>query len=108
MLLFMAPERARWRPYFDAAERAVGRPLEAGVETDTFQDVLAAAARLRAALQGRLERTSSDFLHMFNLPAQSDIKHLSEQLNRLDKQVRDLKLQLDKRGNGSARTRRRT
>jgi hypothetical protein len=107
MLFFMAPERARWRPYFDAAERAVGRPLEAGVETDTFQDVLTAAARLRIALQDRLERTSSDFLHMFNLPARSDIRHLSEQLNRLDKQVRDLKLELERQAAASSRTRRR-
>jgi archaellum component FlaC len=104
----MAPERARWRPYFDAAERAVGRPLESGVETDTFQDLLAAAARLRGALEDRLERTSSDLLHMFNLPAQSDIKHLSEQLNRLDKQIRDLKLEVEKQANGSGRTRRRS
>src|ERR671938_515241 len=92
----MAPERAGWRPYFDALERAVGRPMEAGVETDTFQDLLAVATRLQVAVQERIERRTSGFLHLFNLPARSDIKHLSEQLNRLDKQVRDLRLELEK------------
>ena len=103
----MAPERARWRPYFDAFERAVGRPMEAGVETDTFQDLLAVAARLQVAVQERIERRTSDFLHVFNLPARSDVKHLSEQLNRLDKQVRDLRLELEKLEDGSTRRRRR-
>ena len=103
----MAPERSGWRPYFDAFERVVGRPMEAGVETDTFQDLVAVANRLQVAVQGRIERSTSDLLHMFNLPARSDIKHLSEQLNRLDKQVRDLRLELDRMEDGSARRRRR-
>ena len=106
----MAPERARWRPYFDTFERAVGRPVEAGVETDTCQDLVAVASRLQAAVEERIERSTSDFLHIFNLPARSDIKHLSEQLNRLDKQVRDLRLELEKLEkleDGSGRRRRR-
>lgn len=103
----MAPERSVWRPYFDAFERAVGRQLESGVETNTFQDALAAATRLQIAIRGRLERASADFLHMFNLPAQSDFKRLSDQLSRLEKQVRDMRLDLDKRANGAGRSRRR-
>lgn len=103
----MASERSAWRPYFDAFERAVGRPLERGVETGTFQDALAAATRIQVAVQGRLERASADFLHIFNLPAQSDLKHLSEQLSRLERQVRDLRLELEKREDGTRRSRRR-
>jgi hypothetical protein len=104
----MAPEQAGWRPYFDRLERAVGRPMEAGVQTDTFQDLVAIATRLQVAVQERIEQSTSDFLHLFNLPARSDIRHLSEQLNRLDKQVRDLRLELEKlEDDGSARRRRR-
>ena len=103
----MAPEQSAWRPYFDRFERAVGRPMEAGVQTDTFQDLVAVAARLQAAVQERIEQSTGDFLHLFNLPARSDIRHLSEQLNRLDKQVRDLRLELEKMEDGSARRRRR-
>jgi polyhydroxyalkanoate synthesis regulator phasin len=44
---------------------------------------------------------------MFNLPAQSDLKRLSEQVGRLDKQVRDLSLELEKRSNGGRPPRRR-
>ena len=103
----MAPEPPGWRPYFDRLERAVGRPMEAGVQTDTFQDLVAVAARLQAAVQERIEQSTSDLLHMFNLPARSDIRHLSEQLNRLDKQIRDLRLELEKTEDGSERRRRR-
>ena len=99
----MAPERPGWRPYFDAFERAVGRPLETGVQTDTFQDALAVAGRLQVAVRHRLERASTDFLHTFNLPAQSDVRRLSEQLSRLEKQVRDLRLDLEKRAEGTGR-----
>ena len=82
--------------------------MEAGVQTDTFQDLVAIATRLQVAVQERIEQSTSDFLHLFNLPARSDIRHLSEQLNRLDKQVRDLRLELEKlEDDGSARRRRR-
>ena len=104
----MAPEQPGWRPYFDRFERAVGKPMEAGVQTDTFQDLVAVANRLQFAVQERIERSTSDFLHMLNLPARSDIKHLSEQLNRLDKQVRDLRLELEKMDDGAVRRRRRS
>jgi hypothetical protein len=103
----MAPERSLFRQYFDSLERIVGRPLESGVETDTFQDSLAAVTRLQAAIQARLERASGDLLHMFNLPAHSDMKRLSEQVSRLDKQVRDLSLELEKRSDGTRTPRRR-
>jgi MbeD/MobD like len=103
----MAPERSLLRQYFDSVERSVGRPLESGVETDTFQDTLAAVTRLQAAIKGRLERASGDLLHMFNLPAHSDMKRLSEQVSRLDKQVRDLSLELEKRSDGTQPRRRR-
>lgn len=107
MLVWMAPERSLLRRYFDSLERGVGRPLESGVETDTFQDAMAAVTRLQLAIQGRLERASGDLLHMFNLPAHSDLKRLSEQVSRLDKQVRDLSLELEKRSNGARPPRRR-
>jgi hypothetical protein len=103
----MAPERSLFRQYFDSLERSVGRPLESGVETDAFQDSLAAVTRLQAAIQARLERASGDLLHMFNLPAHSDMKRLSEQVSRLDKQVRDLCLELEKRSDGTRTPRRR-
>jgi hypothetical protein len=44
---------------------------------------------------------------MFNLPAHSDMKRLSEQVSRLDKQVRDLSLELEKRSDGTRTPRRR-
>ena len=76
------------------------------METDTFQDAVAAANRLQVAVRNRLERASADFLHTFNLPAQSDVRRLSEQLSRLEKQVRDLRLDLEKRAEGTGRGRR--
>jgi hypothetical protein len=72
----MAPERSAWRPYFDALERAVGRPLESGVETGTFQDALALVTHLQVAVQRRLEQMSSDCLHMLNLVSSTDAENL--------------------------------
>jgi hypothetical protein len=103
----VAAERSGWRACFDAFERAVGRPLEAGVQTDAFQDAVASTTRLQAAVQDRLERASSEFLHMLNLPARSDLNHLSDQLSRLDRQARDLSLELEKRSTAARRAGRR-
>ena len=90
-------EPARWRATFDSLERRVGRRLEAGVETGEFQELLALLIRLRAGLNGAVEAASSRLLHALNLPAYSDVRRLSEQLSRLERRVREVSIELERR-----------
>ena len=78
---------------YDWAERTVGPPLEAGVRTDTFADVLAATMKIRAELDrrrleimGQLSTISARWLHLINLPAADDVARLRAEILRLDRQ----------------------
>ena len=99
------PEQPWWRQVYDWAERTIGPPLEAGVKTDTFADVLAATTRLRADLDrrraeiaGQLNAASARWLHLVNLPAADDVRRLREEILKLDRQLRDLTRRLDQVG----------
>ena len=71
-------------------ERTIGKPIEEFVRSDTYFDLVAEANRARARLDGLYERFSEDWLHLFNLPANSDVRRLREQLSRLERQVNRL------------------
>jgi hypothetical protein len=51
---------------------------------------VAEANRARAQLTTLYERLSEDWLHFLNMPANSDVRRLREQLSRLERQVNRL------------------
>ena len=66
------------------------------------------AARAQKEASERTERMSRQMLHTFNLPAGSDVNRLLTQIAKLEREVRELRKQLDdqKRGTyGPARKR---
>lgn len=96
------PGQPWWRQAYDWAERTIGPPLEAGVQTDTFADVLAATMKIRAELDRRrsqiaaqLGAASARWLHLINLPAADDVARLRAEILKLDRQLRDLTRRLD-------------
>lgn len=96
------PQQPWWRQAYDWAERTISPPLEAGVRTDTFADLLAATVKIRADLDrrrseiaGQLNAVSAWWLHLVNLPAADDVTRLREEILTLDRQLRDLTRQLD-------------
>jgi RNA-binding protein YlmH len=79
-----------WRRGFDAVERAVGSRLEQGVQREGFTDVVVAAKRVQRAVGRRVEDVTTAGLHLLNIPARRDVRRLSTQLTRIEREVRAL------------------
>ncbi|HEX6349114.1 MAG TPA: hypothetical protein VF160_06955 [Candidatus Dormibacteraeota bacterium] len=90
-------ERPGWRPWFDWAERALGARLEYATRTDEFAGFVTFSKRAEAAARRLYLEWTADALHRANIPAWSDLLRLSEQVSGLEKRVRDLSAQLEKR-----------
>lgn len=102
----MADGRPVWRRAFDTVERAVGPPLERGVQTQTFAEVLALLAHAQAATRRLAERRTRQVWHILNLPAGSDVRRLRQDVLHLERQVRTLTATLTERDGGGQRGRR--
>lgn len=79
---------------FDQVERAIGSRLEAGVERGEFQDLVALAVKARAQLTDKTDQLASWVLHQLHMPSHRDIRDLNEQMNRVERRVRDIDARL--------------
>ena len=79
-----------WRQAFDAVDRRVSGPVEAGARSDAFADVLTVGWRISRRMQQEIERRSRRVLHMANLPTATDVRRLSEQVSALQRELREL------------------
>jgi len=86
----MADQRPLWRKAFDSVEQAIAPGLESAARSEGFADVATVLMRVQAALSQRSERAMRRALHMWNLPAGSDVKRVSEQIASLERRIRDL------------------
>ena len=84
-----------WKQLFDAAERTVGSRVNEFARSENYAIVVGLAARLQREAADRSERMSRQFLHMANLPAGSDVNRLLTQIAKLEREVRELRKQLD-------------
>ncbi len=78
-------------------ERGVGGPLEALVRTRRFADVLVVSFRVQGALLGAAERGTRTLVHLWNLPARSDVERVNRQVAALRAELRELSARLDER-----------
>jgi hypothetical protein len=78
-----------WRRLFDAVDRRVAGPVEAGARSDAFGDLVTVSWRLTRRLQREAERRTRRLLHLMNLPTASDVRRLSEQVSALQRQLRE-------------------
>jgi len=82
--------KPRWRQVFDAVDRRVAGPVEAGTRSDAFGDLVAVSWRLSRRVQQEMERRSRRALHLLNLPTATDVRRLSEQVAALRRELREL------------------
>jgi len=97
-----------WKQLFDAAERTIGSRINEFARSENYAILMGLAARAQKEASERTERMSRQMLHTFNLPAGSDVNRLLIQIAKLEREVRELRKQLDdqKRGTyGPARKR---
>ena len=81
----MAQNQATWLRVVQRAERAVGSHVETFVKSDTYFDLLAQTTRAHRRLLQATETLSREWLHLWNLPASSDVRRLREQLSRFER-----------------------
>ena len=79
-----------WRQAFDAVDRRVAGPVEAGTRSDVFADALTVGWRLSRRMQREVERRTRHVLHLANLPTATDVRRLSEQVSALQRELREL------------------
>jgi hypothetical protein len=82
------------RGAYDAIERRLAPRLEALVRTKQYAQVTALLAGARSSAGDQAGRVSTCLLHACNLPAGPDISWLRRQLGELDREVRQLRLEL--------------
>jgi hypothetical protein len=92
----MAEQRIpSWKQVFDAADRTLGGRVNEFARGENFAILAGLVTRSRSELAERSERASRQALHLLNLPAGSDVKRLLAQIGLLEREVRDLRKQLD-------------
>ena len=87
----MAEEKPFWLKTIIRLERAVGERVEAAVRSDSYFDVVTQMNRARARMTGVAEGVSREWLHLWNLPANTDIRNLREQLARMERRLNALR-----------------
>ena len=79
-----------WLEVVHKVERAIGEPVESAVHSDTYFDVVAEVTRLRRKGINLVEGVSRRCLHLFNLPAGTDLRRVREQLSRMERRLEEL------------------
>jgi hypothetical protein len=76
-----------WLETVRRIERAIGVPIESAVRTDAYFDLVTQANRARTRMTQTFEELSEQWLHLFNVPAASEVRRLREQLGRVERQL---------------------
>ena len=71
-------------------ERAVGEPVEAAVRSERYFDLMTTATRTTKGAKRRVSGASTRALHLFNLPAGTDVRRMREQLARMERRLNQL------------------
>ena len=89
-----------WRLAFDLVERPVGAASETLLQTDVFMDALAASWKVQKRMTREVQRGLGLWLDLFAVPRRSDLTTLVNQVASLERQVRQVTRELERR-NGS-------
>lgn len=82
------------RGAYDAIERVLAPRLEALVRTNQYAKVSAFLAGARSSAGAQADSVATRLLHAACLPAATDISRLRRQIGELDREVRQLRLEL--------------
>jgi polyhydroxyalkanoate synthesis regulator phasin len=86
----MSSPKPLWRNVFDLVEKGVAPKLESMVGMSEFADLISVLTKLRYEANKRFEETTQNLLHMWNFPAVTDLKKLSEQVSSLERRIHEL------------------
>ena len=86
---------ATWRQLFNTWEKATGPVLADAAASPAFRDVMAISAKVTSTVMTEAEKSSRRWLHLWNLPAASDVRGLRRQISALDSEVATLRRSLD-------------
>ena len=87
-------DRPAWLDAVLKLERAIGSRVESVVTSDEFFDFTAHANRARKRFSKTFEGFQEEWLHLFNVPAGTDVRRLREQLSRVERELQALTLSL--------------
>jgi hypothetical protein len=91
------PSPPLWRLAFDAVERPVGAASEAWVQSDVFMDTLALTWKVQRRFLKEAHRGLGIWLGLWDLPRRSDVTSLVTQVANLERQVRQMSRELERR-----------
>jgi hypothetical protein len=95
--------RPTLRDAYGAIERQLAPLLDALVRSSRFVELGATVVGTRVTASGSIGDLTARLLHAVNLPAGTDVKRLRRQIGELDREVRQLRLQLELRPSDGAR-----
>ncbi len=78
------------------AEKRVAPQLKTALESTHFFNAVGVVTEVRRQVNSRGERLTRGLLHRVNLPAGSDITRLLTEIGRLQNQVRELSVQVER------------
>jgi hypothetical protein len=90
-----------WRQPFDAIERPIAAISESFVQSNLFMDLTAAAFRVERRLTGDMHRHGERWLHAWGLQSHGDVVRVQNQIAGLERQLRQLKRELERREDAS-------
>ena len=91
------PSPPLWRLAFDTVERPIGAASEAWVQSDVFMDSLALTWKVQKRFAREMHRGLGLWLGLWDLPRRSDVSALVTQVANLERQVRQMSRELERR-----------
>ncbi len=89
------PNQAAWKRVFDSLDRTVGTRVNDFARSEDFATMAALSKRAQTKLGQLSEQMSRRVLHSLNLPAGSDVNRLLGQIALLEREVRDLRKEME-------------
>jgi hypothetical protein len=86
----MSSNQPLWLRTVHKLERTIGGPVESVVRSDPYFDTVAKVSKARRKAINLVEGVSRRGLHLFNLPAGTDVRRMREQLSRLERRLDQL------------------
>ena len=89
-----------WLDAVRRIERLIGVPVERMVTSDAYFDALPKLRRLQMQMVELVATSTDQWFRLFNVPAGSDVRHMREQLSRMERQLEKLTKELADREDG--------
>ena len=90
-----------WRLAFDVIERPIGAASESWVQTDVFMDALALTWKVQRRMASQMHRGLGVWFGLWDMPSRSDVNALVTQVASLERQVRQMARELERRDAGA-------